>query len=230
MGKLLRALLAAQRETPVIPYASLQPAGHGFEDYRDALCASARAAVNLGFKAVKAECTMNGPYAHSGLSESYDSHTAVVAAVRDAVDLDVTLMVDVQYLWRHATTAAAVVRDRVDFDLYLLETPFWPDFFDEHRKLTQMVPIPIASGEWLATQWEFADLIEIGDIGVAQPDVGRVSGLLKAQAVCQMAARHNLLVVPHCWKTGVSNSATAHLAFATPNMAFIEYHPPQLCV
>ncbi len=34
----------------------------------------------------------------------------------------------------------------------------------------------------------------------------------------------------HCWKTGVSISATAHLAFVTDHCAFIEYLPPQLCV
>ena len=38
-----------------------------------------------------------------------------------------------------------------------------------------------------------------------------------------------MTVVPHCWKTGVSISATAHLAFVAANCAFIEYLPPQLC-
>ncbi len=35
--------------------------------------------------------------------------------------------------------------------------------------------------------------------------------------------------MPHCWKTGISISATAHLAFVTDHCAFIEYLPPQLC-
>ena len=37
-------------------------------------------------------------------------------------------------------------------------------------------PMKIASGEWLATHWEFAEIIERGKIDVAQPDVGRVGG------------------------------------------------------
>jgi L-alanine-DL-glutamate epimerase-like enolase superfamily enzyme len=37
------------------------------------------------------------------------------------------------------------------------------------------------------------------------------------------------LIVPHCWKTGVSISATAHLAFTVPHCPFIEYLPPRLC-
>ena len=50
----------AQQET-VIPYASLQPSGHSFAEYRDSLCAWAQRARELGFKAVKAEVTMAAP-------------------------------------------------------------------------------------------------------------------------------------------------------------------------
>ena len=87
----------------------------------------------------------------------------------------------------------------------------------------------IASGEWLATRHEFAELMDRGKVQVAQPDVGRVGGLAEAKAVCEMAAERGLIVVPHCWKTGISISATAHLAFTQPHCAFIEYLPPELC-
>jgi L-alanine-DL-glutamate epimerase-like enolase superfamily enzyme len=67
-------------------------------------------------------------------------------------------------------------------------------------------------------------------VQVAQPDVGRVGGLGEAKVVCDMAAQRGLIIVPHCWKTGVSISATAHLAFTVPHCAFIEYLPPELCI
>ncbi len=101
-GKPLWQLLGPKRDTPVVPYASLQPGGTTFAAYRDALCRSAEEAKRLGFKAVKAECTMNGPYAYNGMHEDYSKHTQVVAAVREAIGPDMTLMVDVQYLWRDA--------------------------------------------------------------------------------------------------------------------------------
>ena len=230
VGEPLWKLLGDRRPTPLVPYASLQPAGSTFEAYRDALCASAETAKSLGFRAVKAECTMAGPYAHDGMNESYDRHTEVVAAVRETLGPDITLMVDVQYLWRDAETAWSVVRDWEEFDLYFLETPIWPDFLDEHAKLAARVPFPIASGEWLSTRWEFEELIERAKVGVVQPDVGRVGGIGEARAVCAMAAERDLPVVPHCWKTAVSLSATAHLAFVTPGVTFIEYLPPQLCI
>ncbi len=229
-GKPVWQLLGSRRDTPVVPYASLQPGGKTFEAYRDALCLSAEKAKQLGFRAVKAECTMAGPYAHDGMNESHERHTDLVAAVRGTLGPEITLLVDVQYVWRDAETAYATVRDWGEFDIYFLETPIWPDFLDEHAKLAKLVPFPIASGEWLSTKWEFVDLIERGGIGVVQPDVGRVGGIGEARAVCGMAAERDLPVVPHCWKTGVSLSATAHLAFATPGISFIEYLPPQLCI
>lgn len=229
-GKPVWQLLGTHRDSPVVPYASLQPAGKTFEAYRDALCASAENAKELGFRAVKAECTLAGPFAHDGMDESFERHTDVVAAVREAIGPEITLMVDVQYLWRDADTAYATVRDWDEYDIYFLETPIWPDFLDEHAKLASRVTFPIASGEWLSTRWEFVDLIERGGIGVVQPDVGRVGGISEAKAVCEMASERGLPVVPHCWKTGISLSATAHLAFVTPGIRFIEYLPPQLCI
>ena len=86
----------------VIPYASLQPVGHSFEEYRDSLVAWAEKAKSLGFKAVKSEVTLNGPYAHSGLNENDDKTTEVVAAVRKALGPDIELMIDVQYRWKDA--------------------------------------------------------------------------------------------------------------------------------
>ncbi len=229
-GKPVWQLLGTHRDSPVVPYASLQPAGKTFEAYRDALCSSAENAKELGFRAVKAECTLSGPFAHDGMDESFERHTEVVAAVREAIGPEITLMVDVQYLWRDADTAYATVRDWDEYNIYFLETPIWPDFLDEHAKLASRVTFPIASGEWLSTRWEFVDLIERGGIGVVQPDVGRVGGISEAKAVCQLAAERGLPVVPHCWKTGISLSATAHLAFVTPGIRFIEYLPPQLCI
>jgi L-alanine-DL-glutamate epimerase-like enolase superfamily enzyme len=230
LGKPVHALLGGATRDRITPYASLQPAGHRFEEYRDALVQSALDAKALGFKAVKSEVTMNGPYAHSGMRESYDRHTEVVAAVRKAVGPEMTLMIDVQYLWEDAETCLSVVRDWAEFDIFFLETPIWSDNVEEMAKLAAAAPMRIACGEWLATRHEFKDLMDVGKVHVAQPDVGRVGGIGEAKIVCDMAAERGLAIVPHCWKTGISISATAHLAFVTDHCAFIEYLPPQLCI
>ena len=222
-------LLGGARQKEVVPYASLLPKGDSFEVYRDALVESASRAKALGFRAVKAEVIMNGPYAHNGMCESYDRHTEIVAAVRKAIGKDMTLMVDVGYLWPDAESCLEIVRDWKEFDIFFLETPVWSDDVYELRTVSENAPMKIAVGEWLATRYEFRELMDIGGVHVAQPDVGRVGGLSEAQRVCEMAAERNVTIVPHCWKTAISISATAHLAFNTPHCAFIEYLPAQLC-
>jgi L-alanine-DL-glutamate epimerase-like enolase superfamily enzyme len=229
VGEPVHALLGGAVRDHVVPYASLQPAGRGWEEYRDALCASAERARAIGFRAMKTEITMNGPYAHSGMREGYDRHTEVLAAVRRAVGPEVTLMVDVQYMWPDAETCLSVIRDWREFGLYFLETPVWSDNMADIARLVAEAPMPIAYGEWLASRWEFEELLDRGGVQVAQPDVGRVGGLGEAQIVCEMARTRGRTIVPHCWKTGISISATAHLAFVTDNCAYIEYLPPQLC-
>jgi L-alanine-DL-glutamate epimerase-like enolase superfamily enzyme len=213
----------------VYPYASLLPEGDSFEAYRDALVANAEKAKALDFRAMKAEVIMNGPYAHGGIRESYDKHTEVVAAVRKALGPDVTLMVDVGYLWPDSKSCLEIIKDWKEFDLFFVETPVWSDDTEGLREVCEQAPMPIAVGEWLATRWEFKELMDLGKVQVAQPDVGRVGGLSEAKIVCDMAKERGVTIVPHCWKTAISISATAHLAFNTPHCAFIEYLPQELC-
>jgi L-alanine-DL-glutamate epimerase-like enolase superfamily enzyme len=114
---------------------------------------------------------------------------------------DFTIMVDVGYAW---------------------------DDYDGYAELARTSPIPIAAGEWLATRFEFRDLVERGCLHVLQPDVGRVGGLTEAQRVCELARDNGLRVVPHSWKTGLTVAATAQLAQVTPNMPFFECIPREL--
>src|SRR5579862_2704249 len=157
-GKPIFELLGGANQPHVIPYASLQPAGTGWEEYRDSICAWAERAKSAGFRAVKAEVTMNGPYAHDGMCEPYEHHTRVVEAVRKTLGPDIALMVDVQYMWSDAETALRTVRDWKEFDIFFLETPIWIDRLKEYAKLREHAPMPIAAGEWQATRYEFQEL------------------------------------------------------------------------
>ena len=223
-------LMGGKKQDEVIPYASLQPVGHSFQEYKDSLVEWATKAKDLGFRAVKSEVTLNGPYAHSGLNENDDKATEVVAAVRKALGPDIKLMIDVQYRWLNADEALPIVKDWEEFDIYFLETPIWTDDIKGYARMHDEAPMKIAAGEWLSTRYEFEDLIINGKIDVAQPDVGRCGGLTEAMKIAKFSQEHKRIIVPHCWKTSVSISATAHFAFNAANCAFIEYLPPQLCV
>ena len=228
LGKPCHELLGEAVCESIVPYASLQPEVSSFDAYRDSMAAWAREAQRRGFRALKAECTLSGPYAHMGLHEPNERMAEVIGAVRESVGPDCTLMVDVQYAFPDAAACLATIRDWQDFDLFFVETPLWPDDLQGYATVAREQPIPIAAGEWLTTRFEFVDLMDAGHIGVAQPDIGRVGGLTEARRVCDLAAARGLRVVPHLWNTGISVAAAVHLAAVTPHCPFIEFLPPDL--
>ena len=139
-------------------------------------------------------------------------------------------MVDVQYAFDSVARAQASIEQWAELDIFFLEAPLWPDDLDAYAELARRSPIAIASGEWLSSRHEFAELMDRGQVAVVQPDVGRVGGLTEARRVCAMAADRGRRVVPHAWKTGISVAVAAHLAMVTPHMPFFEFLPAELCV
>lgn len=229
LGKPCYELLGGAVRQSVTPYASLQPEVGSFDAYCNSIIEWANRAKASGFRAAKVEVTPCGPYAHKGLKASHQEMTEVIRAVREAVGKDFTLMVDVQYAFPDADTCLKAIRPWVDFDLFFIETPLPSDDLAGYARLACEQPIPIAAGEWLATRFEFLDLVDRGKVQVVQPDVGRVGGLTEAKRVCNLAEQRSLTIVPHLWKSSISIAAAVHLAATTPNCAFIEFLPNELC-
>jgi L-alanine-DL-glutamate epimerase-like enolase superfamily enzyme len=208
------------------PYASLLPQSRNFEDFHRSYIDQVAWARQLGFRAAKLELLITGPYASTGLDESDERMVEIIAAVREETGPDFTIMVDVAYAWDSVDRALEVLDTWHKYDVCFCETPLWSDDLDGYRELSSHSPIPIAAGEWLATRFEFLDLMDHGGVQVAQPDVGRVGGLTEARRVCELAAERDRLIVPHGWKTGITVAATAQLAAVTSHIPFFEYLPP----
>lgn len=229
LGLPVYKLLGGAQQEKITPYASLQPNGNTVAEYRDSLVAWAKKAKELGYRAGKMECTLDGPYRHLGLLGTDEQMTEIVTACREAVGPDFAMMVDVQYRWRDAKSALRTLRKWEALDLFFIETPLLVDNLEGYATLAREAPMRTAAGEWLNTRFEFLDLLDKGLIDVAQPDVGRVGGLTEAMRVCHMAQDRGRLIVPHCWKTGIGIAASAHMAAALPHCPFIEFLPAELC-
>lgn len=228
LGKPCHELLGEQAQTHISPYASLQPVFADFDRYVKALIEQALEAQRLGFPAAKLSLTLSGPYAHMGMDEPHEKTTEALAAVRQAVGPEFVLMVDVQYAFPDADTCLKTIEAWVDFNPYFIETPLQMDDLEGWARVATEQTIPVAGGEWLATRFEFRDIIERGKVKVVQPDIGRVGGLTEALRVVEMARKAGLVVIPHLWKTGISVAAAVHLAAVTPECPFIEFTPPEL--
>jgi L-alanine-DL-glutamate epimerase-like enolase superfamily enzyme len=221
-------LLGARAHEALTPYASLLPEVEAYDEYIAAMVERVLEARRLGFAAAKLEIIFDGPYASLGLRESDERATEVIAAVREAVGPGFVLMVDVGYAFDTVERAVRVLESWAPYELFFVETPLWSDDLDGYAELARRTPMRIAAGEWLSTRYEFQELLDRGLVAVAQPDVGRVGGLTEARRVCELAASRERLVVPHCWKTGISVAAAAHLAAVTPHCPYFEFLPAQL--
>jgi L-alanine-DL-glutamate epimerase-like enolase superfamily enzyme len=228
LGKPCYELLGGATRDRIIPYASLLGDGDTFDAYCDSLVGMACEAQRRGFRGAKLELILSGPYAHRGLHAPNKAVTEAIAAVRGAVSRDFVLMVDVGYAFPDAATCLQTIRDWQRFNLFFIETPLPSDDLSGYARLAREQPIPIAAGEWLATRFEFRDLMDQGLVSVAQPDIGRVGGLTEARRVCDLARERGRAVVPHAWKTGISIAAAAHMAAATPHCPFIEFLPTDM--
>ena len=220
-----RGLSETKARSEVAVYASLQPDVGDVQAYGELLIEETLAARDLGFRAAKASLTLSGPYAHKGMYASWSETTAILASLRAAVGDDFGLMVDVQYAFESVAQALPVLREWSGFDLLFVETPLWIDDLDGYRRLSEDQGIPIAMGEWLTTRHEFDALIRQGNVGVVQPDIGRVGGLTEAIRVAALARTHGRRVVPHLWKTGLSIAAALHFAAVTDECEYIEFLP-----
>jgi L-alanine-DL-glutamate epimerase-like enolase superfamily enzyme len=228
LGKPVCELLGGSIKNPVTPYASLLPVGDTVAEQRESLIAKTLRVCELGFKAAKLEVCINGPYSHNGLQAPDEEGVAIVAACREAVGPDFTLMVDVAYAWPSAEHALRVLEMLAPYNLYFLETPIDIDDIEGHALLAERSPIPIAAGEWQNTHWEFVELADRGKLAVLQPDVGRVGGFTEALKVCRLAEARQRRIVPHCWKSAIGIAASAHLAASTTVCPYIEFLPAEL--
>jgi L-rhamnonate dehydratase len=224
-GQPVWKLLGEARTSALTPYASLLPYGHTLREYRESLLAKAAWARDAGFKAAKMEVMIRGPFAAFGMQESNDAIVELVAACREVIGSQMTMMVDVGYCWTDWKEALQVLRRLEKHNLYFLETPLQPDDLDGYARLAEASEVRIAAGELLQTRFEFAELMDRGQVDVVQPDVGRVGGITEALRVVEMARDRGKLVVPHCWKSGIGIAATAHVAAVSPNCPFIEFLP-----
>lgn len=122
-------------------------------------------------------------------------------------------------------TAAGAIRmaKRLDpYDPLWFEEPTPPEMPEEMAKVARQTSIPIATGERLATKYEFARVLQAGAASILQMALGRVGGLLEAKKIAGMAEAHYAQIAPHLYCGPVEGAANAHLAACSPNFLILE--------
>ena len=125
---------------------------------------------------------------HKGLVGPDERVTEVVAAVREAVGPEMTIMVDVQYAFDSVERRCASSRHGQGSTSSSSRRRSGPTTSPVTPSSRRVRRCAIAAGEWLSTRHDFAALIDGAASQVAQPDIGRVGGFTEARRVCDLAA------------------------------------------
>jgi len=155
--------------------------------------------------------------------------TDIIAAVRDAVGPQVDVLVEGHS--RFSASIAIKLAERM--------APYRPTWFEEpihHQNASMMAevarhsPVPIATGESLTSQYQFAELLATNTVSILQPEIHHLGGMLPAKKVCGMVDAFYGVVAPHNAQGPVSTAMCLQLAACTPNFfiqeIFDEFNVP----
>ena len=219
-------LLGGQVHERLRAYTYIYPRpGDQSDVYHDPDLAAVRAAEYLaqGFTALKFD--PSGPYsAFDGRQLSLDAlelSERFARQLREAVGNKADLL----FGTHGQMTAAGAIRlaRRLEpYDPLWLEEPVPPDAPEEMAKVARATSIPIATGERLATKYDFARLLQAGSAAIFQMNLGRVGGLLEAKKIAGMAEVHHVQIAPHLYCGPVVGAANVQLATCSPNFLILE--------
>jgi galactonate dehydratase len=193
--------------------------------YHDPDLAAERAGEYLaqGFTALKFDPA--GPYsAFDGRQlslEALDLSERFAKKLREAVGMKADLL----FGTHGQMTAASAIRlaKRLEpYDPLWLEEPVPPDAPEEMAKVARATSIPIATGERLATKYDFARLLNTGAAAILQMNLGRVGGLLEAKKIAGMAEVHHAQIAPHLYCGPIVGAANIQIATCSPNFLILE--------
>ncbi|MDE0653343.1 MAG: fuconate dehydratase [bacterium] len=192
------ARIAGLRQGGLAAYATT-PGWLGYSDEK--LVRLCREAVADGFATIKLKV---------GADTGDDRRRLRLA--REAVGSDVAIAVDANQRWSVPEAIAAIGELR-EFDLRWVEEPTHPDDVVGHATIAEAVrPVPIATGEMLASPTLAKQLLQLGGVQILQIDATRMGGPHDLLAATLMAAHAGVEVIPHAGGVALCE-AVQHIAF-----------------
>jgi D-galactarolactone cycloisomerase len=162
--------------------------------------------VTRGFKAIKMKIGLGS------LTKDIDR----VAAVRDAIGKDITLMVDANHCF-NVPQAIKIGRELEKLDVHWFEEPISPEDLNGYAELTRRLDIAIAGGENQFTKFAFRNILEKRAMDIVQPDICAAGGITECKKIAVLAQSHSVQCVPHVWGTAIGLAASMHFLASLPN-------------
>jgi len=226
LDKPVYELLGGRVHEKLRSYTYIYPSeGDTSDVYTDVDLAAERAAqyADLGFTALKFDPV--GPYTAYDprqLSlEALDRAGTFVKRLREAVGSRCDLL----FGTHGQMTASSAIRlaQRLEpYDPLWLEEPVPPENLGEMARVARATSIPIATGERLATKYEFAQVLQQQAASILQLALGRSGGILEGKKIAGMAEAHYAQIAPHLYCGPIEGAANVQLDTCTPNFLIQE--------
>ena len=172
----------------------------------------AREFLRGGFRAVKLKIGR-------GLNKDIEH----VEAVRAAIGEGIKLLVDANGAYT-VSESISLAKDLVKLGVYWLEEPVHPEYVEDLARIRRRVDLPVVSGEWLGTWYQFRDLIKAEAVDVIMPNITRCGGVTGLMKIADLAALENVTVAPHGVGAGVGIVAAIAACAVLPNFLIYEYN------
>ncbi len=226
-GKPVYELLGGRVHERLRSYTYLYPNDRDGDTgvYSDPDLAAERALeyVEAGFTAVKFDPT--GDYSafdpRNPSMETLERSERFVGRIREAVGDRADLLFGTHGQFT-APGALRLARRLEPYEPLWFEEPVPPEMPEEMARVAEGTSVPIATGERLATKYEFARVLRLGAARILQPNLGRVGGLLEAKKIAGMAEAHYAQIAPHLYCGPVVGAANVQLAACSPNFLILE--------
>lgn len=146
---------------------------------------------------------------------------ARVQAVRKAVGDEIDILVDANTNYT-LDDVRKVMPAYEEAAVGWLEEPFAPQDRRAYAVAATLGRVPLAAGENQFTRYEFATLLEDGQVQFVQPDLSKTGGITEALRIAAMASAVKLTVNPHTSATAINMATTIHFLCGIDNPGYFE--------
>jgi len=191
------------------------------------IAAAAKAVKDAGYPGLKFD-----PFGSAGRDPAFPAvqqAVELVAAVREAVGSGIEIMIDCHGRFSPAS-AIAIARELEPCRLYWFEEPCDPENVAALSKISRSIPTRLATGERCYTKHHLQALLRDCEVGVLQPDIIHVGGILEAKKIAAIADASYTPVSFHNPFGPVATAAALQLDACTTNVfmqeSFCAYSEP----
>ena len=187
---------------------------------------AAKETVRKGFTALKFDPF--GPNFDTIDRDGLKSAESIVQEMRTELGDRIDLLIECH--GRFSKRAAIAVGKSLEkHGIFFIEEPLHPELEHLLPEFRREVGIPVALGERVLNKTEFAKLISMGAVDVAQPDITNSLGILEGKKIAAVADAFGIPMAFHNAFGPIQTAATLNVDYTIPNFliqeSFEEFWP-----